>query len=724
MSRKLFTALATALSIVGGMLAAAGGAGAAVSAGNTGWYWANPLPQGNTLVRIEASGGRLWAGGATGTLIHSDDAGVSWTAVRTGLLDEIRTIDAISPTSVVFAGKCALRRSDDSGQSVRRLAWGSNDDTCSAQIQAVSFPNPLLGYLLLTSGDIYVSSDGGESWKKQSVVPGAPAQAVHDLSFTSSSTGVVSVGDRILQTVDAGVSWTPVKTISGGSGLMNFEFLNGSVGYAAGDHTDLLKTVDGGTTWNAVAGDNALRLYSVTGISCGSEQQCVASLATNNSVLSTVDGGATWQAALAGLVPVNATAFVSSTRVVAVGQDGLTNSSDDAGRNWGYGSSQPSGTYRKIRTDSRASAAVFGDAGASARSSDGGKTWQTMTRTGDAALIDVAPVGARRFFALDKAGKLYRSENLGADWKTAGSWKRKRPLGVFAWTSRRVAVAGPAGVSISTNGGAKFRAAAGKGARLTFTAVDRAGKKAVFAYGGRDIAVSKDKGATWSKVNRPRGVRAPFKLEMLDAKYGYVLDANAELFKTTNGGRRWKRIETTGANTAVSMAFGDRKHGYLTDNTGRILATSDAGATWARQYPFYDAGEKSPALVAANSRTGALTLVDGSNKIFWTQSIGRIGKPSKLTIKPSATKVRSGTVVRVTGKLSPATGIEQVTVLARVVGARGGTKWVSQQRPVSATGTFTSPWKITATTEFIARWSGDASHDGDAAPIRIVKLRK
>jgi photosystem II stability/assembly factor-like uncharacterized protein len=219
-------------------------------------------------------------------------------------------------------------------------------------------------------------------------------------------------------------------------------------------------------------------------------------------------------------------------------------------------------------------------------------------------------------------------------------------------------------------------------------------------------------------------VRAPFRLDMLDARHGYVLDANAELFKTANGGRRWSRIETTGANVAVAAAFGDRKHGYLTDNTGRILTTGDAGRTWSRQYPFYDASEKSRTLVAANSRNGAIALVEGTNRIFSTSTAGRIGRSSRLTIRTSASKVRRGTVVRVTGRLSPATGIEQVTVLARVVGARGGTKWVSQQRPVSATGTFSSPWRITATTEFIARWSGDASHDGDAAPRRIVKLRK
>ena len=90
---------------------------------------------------------------------------------------------------------------------------------------------------------------------------------------------------------------------------------------------------------------------------------------------------------------------------------------------------------------------------------------------------------------------------------------------------------------------------------------------------------------------------------MLDAKYGYLLDSKAEVFVTKNGGTKWTRIETTGANVAASMAFGDRKHGYLTDNTGRVLATADGGATWARQYPFYDQRPTPQSQIAAHRRT-------------------------------------------------------------------------------------------------------------------------
>ncbi|MBJ7458642.1 MAG: hypothetical protein JHD02_05595 [Thermoleophilaceae bacterium] len=708
-------------------LASAGTAAAAIPAGNTGWNWSNPLPQGNSLDRVETSGGRAWVGGSTGTLMYSDDGGVTWLAVRTGLLDDIRTIDAISPTSVVFAGRCALRRSDDGGVTVKRLAWGSSDDSCAAQIQAVSFPSPLIGYMLLSNGDVYSTGDGGDNWNKQGVAPVANGAGgtdpVRDMKFTGVSTGVISVGNRVLHTADAGVNWTPVKTVTG-TGMFNFEFVSGTVGYAVGDRTDLLKTTDGGLTWNAVPGDLATVAQDLRSVSCADESTCIATVASSSSVLRTVDGGASWSAVVVTLMnTVNAVGFLDSSRAVAVGPGGTLAASADSGAVWSYRNSVADGTFRGIRADSPKSAFVFGDNGAIARSANGGGWWTSLTAVSSSTVIDATAADPQRIFALDAQGFLHTSDNSGITWTTRSLGAPGAAKALFAWKPTRLLIVGPKGLRLSTRGGRSSKALKGAVARLSLTAVDRAGSS-VFAYGPRAIATSKDKGDSWKIVARPRKSGSIKRLDMLDASHGYLLDAKAEVFSTKNGGRKWTRLETTGANIAASMAFADRKHGFLTDNTGRVLATADGGATWARQYPYYDSTGTSVAHVAAYGKQSALSLVTGTNRVFETATGGRIGSASLLTIQPSAKVVRKGTVVRVTGRLAPATGSERVAVLARVVNSKGGTRWVSQERTVSATGTFTTSWRISASTEFIARWSGDASHDGDAAPLKIVTLKK
>ena len=79
-----------------------------VSSGNTGWNWSNPLPQGNTILTADAVNNRVYAAGANGTVLRSDNGGTEWTGVRSGILDDIKLIRTIGPDSFVFAARlCA-----------------------------------------------------------------------------------------------------------------------------------------------------------------------------------------------------------------------------------------------------------------------------------------------------------------------------------------------------------------------------------------------------------------------------------------------------------------------------------------------------------------------------------------------------------------------------------------------------------------------------------------
>ena len=44
------------------------------------WYWQNPYPQGNTLLRVAAGTSDLWAVGGPGIVLFSTDGGVVWDA--------------------------------------------------------------------------------------------------------------------------------------------------------------------------------------------------------------------------------------------------------------------------------------------------------------------------------------------------------------------------------------------------------------------------------------------------------------------------------------------------------------------------------------------------------------------------------------------------------------------------------------------------------------------
>src|SRR3954462_326561 len=104
------------------LLALPPAAGAApVQVAHAGWTWGNPLPQGDSLSALAFQGARGYAVGEFGTMLRTDDGGASWTGVATGLTEDLDTVRMISPSSVVVAGGCPVRRSDDGGRTFRRL---------------------------------------------------------------------------------------------------------------------------------------------------------------------------------------------------------------------------------------------------------------------------------------------------------------------------------------------------------------------------------------------------------------------------------------------------------------------------------------------------------------------------------------------------------------------------------------------------------------------------
>lgn len=721
MSRKRYTLLGAAVAAL--LLLASTAAGGQIAAGNTGWLWSNPLPQGASLNRLSVFGSRVWAGGAMGTLIRSDDGGRNWSSVRTGLLDDLQSVEAISSESVVFAGRCALRRSDDAGVTVRRLAWRVAEDGCPSRIRGVSFASSQVGYLLLADGELYATSDGGSHWDGRGAAPLSPSaggiKEPRDIFFTSASDGLVSIAGRIYRTTDGAASWKQASAPPVGAQPHDFDFIDAERGFAASADGQVLFTKDGGATWqDAALGGTAA--YPLTGIDCEA-LACVAGAAAGGPLMRTVDGGASWSPLDGPGGQVLTVAFTSGSSLLAAGAGGLLALSSDAGLTWKRVDLRAAGAFGGLHVDSPRSAVAFGPGGVLARTSDAGGSWQRLPAPGAKDLIDAAAVG-NDVLALEDSGSLLHSPDGGLAWLEVESGVKEKPSAILLWPGGRTSLVARGGLFTSRDWGANARRARGSGgSRLT--GADPAGR-AAFAYGARQIYATRDRGRSWRVVRGPRGAGRIVGLDMLDSRHGYLLDSEAEIFATADGGRRWRRIEGTGANQAVSIAFGDLRHGYLGDQEGRILATRDGGRTWERQYPFYDGTAKSPLVMAGLSGSAALALVRGSERIFSTASAGRAGQDSRLTIRPAARSVRRGSVVPVTGSLSPAVGGERVSVLARAAGAVGGTRWSTQDVTVSPKGTFITKWKVTTDTVFIARWSGDAARDGDAAPLMRVRLRR
>lgn len=698
-------------------------AAAAVSVGHAAWNWGNPLPQGNDLRALEFIGNRGYAAGEFGTLLRTDDAGATWTGIRTGVTRDLGRLSIIDSDSLVVAGGCAVRRSDNAGQSFNRLPWTASDLNCPEPIVSLSFPTDRSGYLLIADGNVFSTLDGGSTWSRKTAVPGTRATGGSagptDVVFTGTDTGVATTSTgRIYRTADAGGSWTLERNHP--QVLNGLTFVNAKVGYAVGDASSVLKTTDGGLTWTQTTG-GALR---ITSIRCVDEVMCLATVDPGDRVLRTFDGGATFASVTPSTEKIFAAAFASSARAVAVGAFGTTVVSNDAGTTWGSIGGRISGEFTRLRAQSSALALAAGRAGVLARTSDAGASWTTLGVTTSDDVVDASFPDERTGFALDSAGSLLRTDNAGASWQILNTGTTRAPLAVLALDADRVLLFGPRGIRRSTDGGREFAPVRSKRvSRAVLFDFDRG--RCLFAHGARDLISSSNAGRSWRDVRLP--VRPIVDVDFVSCRKGYLLSTEQRIYQTRNGGRRWKELLGLGPDV-FDIAFSSFDHGYATAtaNFGQVGAyvfrTFDAGKSWRPELVNNESIDGERPLVASRDAGRETALLLAGDKSLFTTAGATAGTASTLKLDTKRRRLRRSRTIEVAGRLTPAEGGEQVVLSMR---ESNRPSWRQRTVTAASNGAFTSRWKIQRSSFFIAQWSGDDEREGDgSAPLEVTVRRR
>jgi len=707
---------------------------APVSVGHSGWFWGNPQPQGNTIRGMAFAGNRGYAGGDFGTLLSTEDAGASWTGIPTGITSSLVRVRAIDANTVVIGGGCALRRSDDAGQSFQRLPWTASDSDCPSPLASFHFPSPSVGYLVTDEGTLFRTDDAGQTFARKTSVPGSAT----DIFFLSANTGVATTdGGKVFRTTDGGNSW--VEVASPGTALHGLTFVDALTGYAVGDGTTVLKTVDGGLNWTPkpAPGLPALKL---TSISCADASVCLITDDTGDRLLRTVDGGDNYDSVVPSDEPIFAVAFASATRAVAAGSFGATVVSDDAGMTWsrvgsrivarGLTSNGLGGFDHVNATNAQVAVAVGAD-GQLARTVDGGVNWfEVGVPTGETvndAVFPTTDVG----FAIDSQAGAFKTQNGGQSWSILNPGTTAPANSILALDVSQVLLIGPQGVRLSQDGGEQFDAVKDKDVKkASLTDADSVGGGAAYAFGPKALVFSPDGGQSWSRKRLPARKSGLKDVDFVSSKVGFALTEDGRLWRTGNGGRKWTDLPGVGMDDAYAISFPSDSTGYLAVSSFAALATefgapvtagygfrtTDGGRSWQPQLISSD-----PLDIADAGQTAFAVARNG--RFYATNSGGVLGTPTTLSITKKTGKSASkkkARPVKIEGTLQPAEGGEHV-----VVSVRQGTKWRSQVATVASNGSFTATFDVKGTVYFVAQWQGDDDRVGDGTdPLRVKVKRK
>ena len=730
---------------VAAALAAIGGVSvAAVNVSDSGWSWANPTPQGRTLGGIAFSGGVGYAVGSGGTVLSTGNAGASWNGLTTGTTGDLENVQVLSPSSIVVGGGggCITRVSNDGGQTFKRI-FNVSESNCPERVGAFSFVSPRVGLLLLSNGSVEATADGGETFSRRTGIPGTPASsgggsstgaAIHMLSPT---VGIAIVNDpsgfsTAYSTPDGGVSWSQVA-LPPGSRVTALHFIDASNAYAIGSGT-LLRSTDGGASWEArpIAAGNAFRT-----IDCTSAQECILTVTSGNQLIETTDGGATDTVKTTSSSLIYGAAYASPKQIVAVGAGGATVLSNDGGATFTQSSADIGGEYTKLRSGPAGLVLAPGIKGDFAMSSDGGQSWRVVSTQTSAQLLDVSFATAQLGYALDVNGGLQQTNNAGNSWQTLSPGTTTPAKALVALGGRAVLLIGPVGIHRAVAGG-RFEPVTGKPVRSAgLSDYDLAGST-VFAFGTRSLVRSTNLGSAWKAIPLPLTNKKGHSsvtirsISFFNATRGMLLDGQGRIWQTSNSGAKWREILSAGSSEGGQLAFSSAGQGFLTVRrfgddqlNAYTLRTTDGGATWHPQ--VITLGEIGYDGILASSAQNASLLIS-QRQFFTTSSGGEVaGARASLTLstsKPSLTKRKLRSLhsrVTVNGTLTGAIGGERVVVSRRNL---AGGAWQHQTVVAGANGgAFTSSWRVSASSVFVAQWSGDSGRPGLGSKALTLKIR-
>jgi photosystem II stability/assembly factor-like uncharacterized protein len=624
----------------------------ALSTGNGGWRWQNPLPQGGWYQGgwfLNATHGWLISGG---DIFFTANGGASLTVqARHNVVDftDITFVDATHGWAVgggagaTGASIPILYRTTNGGKLWTRVYLHLS---VNGGLNAVSFSTRYVGWAVGGNAALH-TVDGGLHW------------SVHRLPSTDWLVDVQALGvrhawvccdvDAVLRTDNGGLTWKRL-VVRHPTMLAHLHFTSLLNGWVSGDY-GLSYTNDGGASWTtqlAAAG---------VGMVFSDAQHGWASDATG--LYRTTNGGGIWTlqtTAPSGASPVAAPS--ASTAVIVISPSELSHTTD-AGLTWSpviAPADNYSGGLRAVRFVNSLAGWTVGQAGEILHTTNGGAQWSPQVSGTGLNLHDVTFADANDGWAVGGSSDwltgaasavVLRTTDGGATWLpvTNGVTGVSASLGgvAFANANDGWAVGGKddlmdlsSGVVLhSTDGGQSWAQQTLPESDVQLNDVAFADALHGWAVGDVTdidgnmalvILATKNGGATWTRQFSylpPRvsntSEAALYSVACADDLHAVAVgfgDNGPQILRTVNGGGKWTRVvqPALGYLELWDVVLADASHGWAVGGN-YVIATTDGGVSWARQYVGPNIGGMALGFV---SRTHGWVVGSGGNILTTT----------------------------------------------------------------------------------------------------------
>jgi photosystem II stability/assembly factor-like uncharacterized protein len=543
-----------------------------------------------------------WIVGANGIILKTEDGGITWILLSTELysLLDVQFID--SNVGWAITGS-KIYKSIDGGNT-----WIEKFTSLEATyfFGSIKFSNANTG-IAVGNGKLYRTTDGGETWNKIDI---GGATWMYDVNSINSdhwwisglraSNITITVGglfggvsitidnpwQTLWESTDAGATWTQ-KDLSIAGSLMNVYFIDSTTGLAVGTNGTVLKTLDGGMTWNLTKSPHNM----------------------------------------------NAVNFKDSQNGWAVGTDGTIIHSNDGGNTWiiQSGNGTNSSLYVTHFLNSQ-TGWVAGASGKILKTTNGGDLWMEQNSNGSKTLSSIFFLNDQKGYAIDSWGDNFRyTTNGGNSWNNINFFKSYKLNEIFFVDSQNGWIVGENGVIIKTTSGSTSRTgwiAQNSNTSKNLNSIHFVDSQNGWAVGDSAIIIkTTDGGNTWlpQSANIEKWDNDLFSVHFTSKTTGFIV-GNSKILYTTDGGLKWT-VQSYRDVATGSINFADEQIGCIVGSSGTILRTIDGGKNWGLQKSGTTKGLVSVRLI--DDKNGyivgldgtILKTTDGGGKIYYPPNI-------------------------------------------------------------------------------------------------------